>query len=105
MNHFWLHAFDLDLNIVNCDDAGSKTIEIVSEVYQLYELGDVVQALTYFMASIPDLKAPWSHCHSCQVELVKGFSMLTSLESPTHFIESMNNAAKHHIIAFPRDVA
>ncbi len=105
MGHYWKAAFGLELNLVNCDEAGSKMIEVVTEIVSLYKLGHFQQALTYFMASIPDIKAGFGHCTSCQKELIAGIGQLKALQSPTHAIEGFNHAFKHHPIAMPKDIA
>lgn len=104
LHHFWYSAFGLDLQVAVCDTEGKKAVEIINEVISLYNLGMFNQALTYFMAKYPEVVGLFSHCRSGAKEFIEGINELTYLKSPLYALEAMNNAMKHHIISFPKDV-
>jgi len=104
IHHFWWNAFGLDLQVAVCDTEGKKAVEIINEVIELYNLGMFNQALTFFMAKYPDIIGLFSHCRSGAKEFMEGINELSYLQSPLHALEAMNNAMKHHIISFPKDV-
>lgn len=104
LHHFWWSAFGLDLQVAVCDAEGHKAVEIVNEIIELYNLGMFNQALTFAMAKYPEIVGLFSHCRSGAKEFVEGINELTFLQSPGHAFEAIQNAMKHHIISFPKDV-
>ena len=104
LHHFWWSAFGLDLQVAVCDAEGHKAVEIVNEIIELYNLGMFNQALTFAMAKYPEIVGLFSHCRSGAKEFMEGINELTFLQSPGHASEAIQNAMKHHIISFPKDV-
>ena len=104
MHHYWYAAFGLDLQLALCDTEGKNAVEIVNEIIELYSLGMHSQALVFALSKQSELVGLFSHCRSGAKEFIEGINELTWLESPGHAIEAMNNAVRHHFIAFPKDV-
>ena len=104
LHHYWYAAFGLNLELVLCDVEGKKAVEIVNEIISLYNLGMHSQALVYFLNKQSEIVGLFSHCRSGAKEFIQGVTELAWLESPGHAIDAMNNAVRHHYIAFPKDV-
>lgn len=62
MEHYWLNAFKLTLDLSSCDTMGQKTVEIVKEVYTMYTNGQVTQAVSYVMAHYQEVTEGFSQC-------------------------------------------
>lgn len=73
-------------------------------VYELYSLGDITQALTYFMANMGLVQDGFTHCASGYNELMEGIVDLEALQSIGHATNAFSSAFKHHPIAMPLDV-
>lgn len=104
LHHYWWSAFGLDLQVAVCDTEGQKSVEIINEIIQLYNLGMFNQALTFAMAKYPEIVGLFSHCRSGAKEFIEGVNELTWLQSPGHALDAIQLAMKHHIIGFPKDV-
>lgn len=107
-DHFWLHAFDINLRLEGCVKNTKSSIKVVEKSIALIKDHSnplqVALSINYIRKHYADVFEAFDACTKAAPDLWRGVSAMKPLFSISTATSAAKSATIHHPISFPRNL-
>ena len=108
LENFFSSAFGIELSLHKCEQDASASIQVLHEVADMLkdmEIDTIVKVVKHLKENAHFFTDAVKDCKSCGPDFMRGINMLSPLLNAGVAAKSVKNAALHHPIAFPSNLA